>query len=790
MLRKVLGCALCAALWLIVAAVGRAAITQEGGVSISAGTVQVGLSLPQQPNQPTGDGKLWVTSPSTLAANTFNIGSLPSGTIASGALYVQGGTITSTEGIYVGRGGNGRLEVTGGGQALGGFVRIGGDQQSNPQFSPQGVALIDGVGSKLRYSNLSVGASSDGQLYVTGGGTILSGPTPATTLATIGSSTGSTGLAVVDGAGSLWQHSGDINVGQGGPGSLRVTGGGVVISTSGRVGGEAQNAFGSVVIDGPGSRWSVGNLLLGNQSPASTGEVLVTNGGMLDQGGTSTQFRATVGQGGFGRVVVSGPTSRWLHPGTPLVGSPNGGMGEIVLENGTQFTSAGADLQSGRVLVDGPTTRWNSTGPIIFGNSPVNAQTIELRNGATLNMPLSASLTISPNGRLLLTGGRLLAFSSRGSLTNNGLIQGGGLIQAGPVTNNGRILVGAGERLQISGQFVTNGPNAVVEVNNGELELGPFTSTAGSRLIASGATLRGVSTSPTLVPWQGKGAITFAAGRNRVFGAYNHGTTVVASGAEVEFYDALSSGVVGVISVSAGAKLTAFGPFRGTGAGGGGSVFLENVIQPGNTSTGVMAFGGDVQLGGVSQLEIQVGGPAPAADYDVLVTQGDISLSGALRLTAVGELNSPTALLPIVEAGELSGVFSSIPAIGANIGAGVRFHGVTYDYANDEVLVSLTQGLPADFNLDGAVSGTDFLVWQRTLGSACEPGMGADATCDGLVDGADLAVWQAAIAAANGVQTGVQTAVPEPASLGLVLLALGAAVRPGVDARRRHLTTA
>ena len=49
-----------------------------------------------------------------------------------------------------------------------------------------------------------------------------------------------------------------------------------------------------------------------------------------------------------------------------------------------------------------------------------------------------------------------------------------------------------------------------------------------------------------------------------------------------------------------------------------------------------------------------------------------------------------TATLPIVRAGELFGTFSSVPAIGAQLGFGVLFHGIEYDYNHDEVLVSLT----------------------------------------------------------------------------------------------------
>lgn len=53
-----------------------------------------------------------------------------------------------------------------------------------------------------------------------------------------------------------------------------------------------------------------------------------------------------------------------------------------------------------------------------------------------------------------------------------------------------------------------------------------------------------------------------------------------------------------------------------------------------------------------------------------------------------------------------------------------------------------------DFDGDGAVSGNDFLAWQRALGSAVDPaGGGADANRNGVVDFGDLAAWRANLGA-------------------------------------------
>ncbi|MBX3433374.1 MAG: lamin tail domain-containing protein [Pirellulales bacterium] len=54
-------------------------------------------------------------------------------------------------------------------------------------------------------------------------------------------------------------------------------------------------------------------------------------------------------------------------------------------------------------------------------------------------------------------------------------------------------------------------------------------------------------------------------------------------------------------------------------------------------------------------------------------------------------------------------------------------------------------GLPGqsgDYNRDHAVDGSDFLAWQRTLGSRSPALFGADGSGDSVVDALDLAVWQ------------------------------------------------
>lgn len=76
-----------------------------------------------------------------------------------------------------------------------------------------------------------------------------------------------------------------------------------------------------------------------------------------------------------------------------------------------------------------------------------------------------------------------------------------------------------------------------------------------------------------------------------------------------------------------------------------------------------------------------------------------------------------------------------------------------------------------DYNSDGRVDGNDFLAWQRTFGNSVAQGTGADGSGNGIIDASDLTVWKNNFG--NVVASTATAAVPEPASLGSLLVAVG-----------------
>jgi hypothetical protein len=85
-----------------------------------------------------------------------------------------------------------------------------------------------------------------------------------------------------------------------------------------------------------------------------------------------------------------------------------------------------------------------------------------------------------------------------------------------------------------------------------------------------------------------------------------------------------------------------------------------------------------------------------------------------------------------------------------------------------------------DFNGDGQVNGSDFLIWQRNLGLASGATLNqGDADGNGAVNAADLAIWKSTF----GASVAAAGAIPEPASGFLAALAALA-----ICGRRRRQT--
>jgi T5SS/PEP-CTERM-associated repeat protein len=96
---------------------------------------------------------------------------------------------------------------------------------------------VDGVGSSLSVASTSISAHfrvgtvrplGGGKLYITNGGRVTSNAS----IGFVGADAGGHGFVLVDGTGSTWTNSGDVQIGCGGVGVLNIDDGGLVTAAS------------------------------------------------------------------------------------------------------------------------------------------------------------------------------------------------------------------------------------------------------------------------------------------------------------------------------------------------------------------------------------------------------------------------------------------------------------------------------------------------------------------------------------------------------------------------------
>lgn len=163
--------------------------------------------------------------------------------------------------------------------------------------------------------------------------------------------------------------------------------------------------------------------------------------------------------------------------------------------------------------------------------------------------------------------------------------------------------------------------------------------------------------------------------------------------------------------------------------------------------------------------------------FDQLLVAGDATLGGELDVSMIFPFApSPGQSFEIIDIGGLrTGTFSGLPELGfvGDYGAANLF--ITYS-GGDGDDVALLSALPGDFDVDGDVDGDDFLKWQR--GESPFP-----------LSRTDLADWETNYGS-SVLLTAVTVAVPEPAAVLLMVVALAGFSGLGYRRCRRPARTA
>jgi hypothetical protein len=198
----------------------------------------------------------------------------------------------------------------------------------------------------------------------------------------------------------------------------------------------------------------------------------------------------------------------------------------------------------------------------------------------------------------------------------------------------------------------------------------------------------------------------------------------------------------------------------------GGTVVVETFLTGFENNGGTLAvpdstratviMGAFANTSGAIQLDVAGG---DIGQFDRIYVDNTLTAGGVLAVQLTGGY-TPTAGtdLKLLDFAEATGEFSlDLPGLPAPL---------QWNASNLLTTGELSVVQAADFNADGAVTGTDLLIWQRGVGLAGQQeNSRGDANGDGTVDGLDLAVWQAQMATGAAASAGV--GVPEPAAAAL-----------------------
>ena len=234
--------------------------------------------------------------------------------------------------------------------------------------------------------------------------------------------------------------------------------------------------------------------------------------------------------------------------------------------------------------------------------------------------------------------------------------------------------------------------------------------------------------------------------------------------------------------------ITDEGTLRGSGTING-NVENNGILSLGS-SPGLVTIVGDFDQGASGVLQIEIGGLLPGTEHDQVNATGTATLDGTLTLEGLDSLASlGDATLTILNALTVSGTFASVPLLNdgngtGHLGFGIFFEGINYNPA--DVIVDLFQAAAGDTNGDRLVDTTD--ITNILSANVFENGNPADWTTgdftgDGFVTTDDITAilelnlfetgLYAALLDAGFVTTATNvTAVPEPSSLALAVLAL------------------
>jgi len=333
---------------------------------------------------------------------------------------------------YIGFEGKGTLRVENGAKASSsvGFGYIG------EKAGSEGEIIVTGAGSVLEGTggNSYVGNYGKGTLkIIDGASAVVSGQS-------LGKRPGGEGYVIVSGENSLLETELSLNIGYEGKGDLKIENGGKVASERVFVARQSDSE-GALTITGPGS--SLSTIAECNIGISGAGMALIENGGRV----TVRTFGIGSGSGSEGNVTVRGSNSRIDSLESFAVGS--NGYGILNIQAGGRVSSGTGNVGqrdgTGEVTVTGVGSMWEIANDLVLGGTTI----VNASEGAALlrvenrgRVDADGTLMVHPGGTITGHAGTIV-----GNIINNGNISPGN--SPGLLTFGGSYTQSAGGALNI-----------------------------------------------------------------------------------------------------------------------------------------------------------------------------------------------------------------------------------------------------------------------------------------------------------------------------------------------------
>jgi T5SS/PEP-CTERM-associated repeat protein/autotransporter-associated beta strand protein len=420
-------------------------VIQPGGTWTLTGTLSVGGG--------DGSGTLTVNG-GTLngTGQQLNIGAF--GTATSSMLIENGGVVTTTNGAFFGLSG----------------------------YTSSGIVTVTGTGSTWNIGTGHLDLDNPGTstgVTVANGASLISGQAVIGELAPAGSNNN----ILVTGAGSTWQSSGTIvlgNVTGGGPGSatgtLAITNGGQVTTTANvAIGYNPDGGNGlkdAVTVDGSGSKLTAAQTIYAGYY--GTGALTVSNGAVVSDAAGIIAYSsyAAISENSVGSVLVTGAGSLWTNSSlivgdnAPLLGTGTS-TATLTIANGGEVTSSSAIIVGFDGGATGTINIGAAAGQAAVAPGTISAPAIQFGGGGgTIVFNHTSSdyvfaIPIEGAGAVDVEAGTTV-LTAKNTYTGATTINGGTLDVAGVITSTSGITVNNGGTLGGPGSIT-----APVAINSG-----------------------------------------------------------------------------------------------------------------------------------------------------------------------------------------------------------------------------------------------------------------------------------------------------------------------------------